>query len=339
MDDAKNFLLGLMQTARERFGNPLISAFAISWIIWNFRLVLIFFGNGDGGWQGKITYIDTKLMPHWRDWLIHGIAIPLASSLFWIYVLPPLLRRIASDHEKNQNLNREAIFTITEARTLSSEEAFRLREVMIKQRAEWQAEKAETLQSLENYSNKQEITLKELDEAKKTIDIQTKEIEELKKQIEKLNAPPPRKQFDFHQKTTEEKARALGLKIKYKNSENPDLVTFDNKSISWPWHPSEYQKFDIQYNHYIKYPIDEMTIAGVIFLINNKHAPIKQPTSSWAHFFMIAGFQNSEELVEKLLIHGFLSGTTSNPDISQNCMSFGIWLKSIGFSSNITIQK
>ena len=136
MDDAKNFVLGIFQTVRERFGNPLVSAFAIAWAIWNFRLLLVLVG--DGGWRDKIVYIDTKLMTEWWHWLLHGTTIPLAAALFWIYVLPPALRKIATDHEKMSNLNREALFQVAETRTLSVQEALEMRAIMIKQRAEWQ---------------------------------------------------------------------------------------------------------------------------------------------------------------------------------------------------------
>ncbi|RLJ40543.1 hypothetical protein [Acidovorax sp. 106] len=156
MDDAKTFVLGIFQTVRERFGNPLVSAFVVAWAIWNFRLLLVFLGSGDGGWKAKISYIDNYLFPKQLDWLIHGSLIPLGIALTWIYLLPPLLRRIAADHEKNLNRTRDAIFSATEVRTLSSEEALHLRSVMIKQRAEWQTEKAETVQSLENFAKRTE---------------------------------------------------------------------------------------------------------------------------------------------------------------------------------------
>lgn len=62
MDDAKEFVASLLKTVRDRLGNPLVSAFTIAWLVWNFRVVLVLVGDGDGGWRAKIDYLDKILL-------------------------------------------------------------------------------------------------------------------------------------------------------------------------------------------------------------------------------------------------------------------------------------
>lgn len=332
MEDAKNFVLGIFQTVKERFGNPLVSAFAVAWAIWNFRLLLVLIGTGDGGWKAKITYIDTVLMPEWWHWGVHGLGIPLVSALIWIYGLPPVLRAVAAFHERTQNETRKAIFEATEARTLSSDEALSMRQVMIKQRAEWLSEKAEVLQSLENL-------VKKLDEANATVHAnlkrdqeRTNEIEALKSEIARLQAPPKPTPFDFSGKPTKEKAAALGLQLLGREPAAPSTISFDGFPVSWPWNPPENRLLNIPHKSLIKHPLDEETIWGMYYLV--KHYPggsNRRTVAEWASSFRESGAKRPDALINLLLLHGVLSGSYEAPEFSAHQVAAVLWLKSIGF--------
>ena len=332
MDDAKNFVLGIFQTGRERFGNPLVSAFAIAWAIWNFRLLLVLVG--DGGWRDKIVYIDTKLMTEWWHWLLHGTTIPLAAALFWIYVLPPALRKIATDHEKMSNLNREALFQVAETRTLSVQEALEMRAIMIKQRAEWQQEKAETAQSLENLQKageKREATIAAL----------KNELEEAQAEITKLKAPPPREKFDYHKQDTGVKAHHFGIRLTQPSHASTPLVLYDDQPVLWPWTPSDHQQFEFPVKGLFLSHAGEETIFSMLALAQHgsRHG---KAIDSWTSVLRSLGVARPDEQVQTLVVHGFLRNIPTNGsvyELHEPGMQFARWLRQIGFSAPSLLAK
>lgn len=333
MDDAKAFMLGLMQTARERFGNPLIGAFAIAWALWNFRIILILVGSGDGGWKAKIEHIDTKLMPHWYDWAIHCYLVPAVFAIVWIYVLPPILRKVAAHHEKNISRNREAIFSVTETRLLSTEEAMHMRQVILKQRAEWLAEKYTHSQALETYAKQFKESSQEIEEKIKKISELKRENEDLLNQISDLKIKKL-EPFEFKGKTTQDKANALDIEFppKDKQFQTAALVTFDGHRIQWPWVISEKNKINLPYEKMLDFPIDQQTFNAMLF-INNNYSNESEPHSiNWKNRLFMAGFDNPEEILRKLIISGYFLEEKEKLIIIPEANSQINWLENIGFS-------
>lgn len=325
MDDAKNFVLGIFQTVRERFGNPLVSAYSIAWAVWNFRLIMVIFGGGDGGWRAKVTYIDKQLMPHWLDWALHGVAIPLGIALLWIYAIPPILRAVATHHERTSNKTRAAIFQVTDTRILSEEEALGMRGVMLKKHAEWISEKAATMQSLENYERTTESLAAQLENARANVTSLMAENEALRK-------PPPREQFDFSGKETFEKATALGLQLAQSDQMVEPLMLFDGKVVNWPWAPSALQRFDIPKEATINGGMSEEALYGMFCLAKSKPAGSLQSRRQWATDLKEYGCSRPEELVQTLFSHGFLSGSNNEPELDVEGRNFVNWLLALGFS-------
>ncbi len=271
-------------------------------------------------------------MPHWWHWVIHGFAVPLVSALIWIFGLPPVLRAVAAYHERTQNETRKAIFAATEARTLSSAEALSMRQVIIKQRGEWQSEKAEVLQSLENL-------VKRLDDANATVQAnltrdqeRANEIESLKGEIANLKAPPPQTPFNFSGKPTKEKAAALGLKLLEREPASPPIISFDGFPVSWPWNPPENRRLNIPHKRLIEHPLDEETIWGMYYLL--KRYPSGSPSQAvvdWVAVFRHLGAKNPDALINHLLLHGMLSGNFHAPTFSIQQITAIHWLRSVGF--------
>ena len=77
----------LRESWLSRAVNPLSGAFAISWIVWNHRLLIALF-LGDLEVADRFEYIDTVLYPSWWHFLGLGVIGPLASALAYIYWLP-----------------------------------------------------------------------------------------------------------------------------------------------------------------------------------------------------------------------------------------------------------
>ncbi len=324
MDDAKNFVLGIFQTVKERFGNPLISAFVIAWGIWNFRLLLVLIGSGDGGWQAKITYIDTKLMVHWWHWAVHGTVVPLLAALLWIYALPPLLRRVAAHHEKHTNLTREALFQITETRTISEDEASEMRSVMLRQRAEWRRDKIETKQSLEDY----ERTVSEKLDRVQALE---KQLQAQKEELEKLKAPPPPQKADFADMGATEIARTLGVYFQSQPSSDPPLILFHGNSIQWPWNPSVEQAFHLPAAATMRGQLSEETMLAMLALSSNVQPGSQMSRTNWAESLKGHGIARPSEQVQMLYQHGFLTGLAIEPKLASEGPTFARWLRLIGF--------
>jgi len=79
----------LSATIRDRMISPLLPSFLISWLVVNFKIVVMFFS--DGSYVGKFEYMDTVMYPSgWCGlsiWL-HWVGLPLLSTLFYIYLYP-----------------------------------------------------------------------------------------------------------------------------------------------------------------------------------------------------------------------------------------------------------
>jgi hypothetical protein len=106
--------------------DPLVSAFAIAWCIWNWRILLVLIGDGDGGWLAKIDYLDKRLMAPSSVWLLHGLVYPLLFACAWIFVLPPILRRDAVFHEGQSHRTKSAVMAALESAPISREEQGRM---------------------------------------------------------------------------------------------------------------------------------------------------------------------------------------------------------------------
>ena len=127
MNEAKQFMMSMMQTMKERIGNPFIGAFAAAWLIWNFKIVLVIIGNGKEGWRDKIKFIFIELMPSDWDWFIHGYLYPGFAAFTWVFILPPVLRFIHVWHEEQANKTKEAIYKATSKKVITKEEELELR--------------------------------------------------------------------------------------------------------------------------------------------------------------------------------------------------------------------
>lgn len=124
MDTVKEFFDAIKGQLAERLANPFTGAFCIAWVIWNFRLLMVF--TGKGTYQEKFLYIDTSLYPDWRYWAMRGVAIPMATAVAYLWAYPRATRWLAEDHRKQQtkvnNLMKaaagEALLSIDESTAL-----------------------------------------------------------------------------------------------------------------------------------------------------------------------------------------------------------------------------
>lgn len=70
----------------ERLSSPLISSFAISWSLWNYKFFVILFSNNSA--LDTFRLIEQVRFPSLLMWVVNGIAVPLALTALYIYALP-----------------------------------------------------------------------------------------------------------------------------------------------------------------------------------------------------------------------------------------------------------
>ncbi|MCG8985852.1 hypothetical protein MI467_03245 [Delftia acidovorans] len=181
MDDAKQVFYSITQTVKERFSNPLIASFVISWCIWNYRLLIVIFGSGEGGWEKKITYISEKIYLYKFDIFLDAFLAPLATALVWIYYLPKIFTIIAKDNARIRKHYELTVQRASKKEILTKEESSKLERHLLERHMTIQKENEDIIHSLRKYT--EEIT--KLNEEKKTLEKLKSDFEKSASELEK----------------------------------------------------------------------------------------------------------------------------------------------------------
>jgi hypothetical protein len=152
VDALKEIWASIRLNMLDRLGNPLAGAFCLSWLVWNFRLVLVTLGSGE--WRPKIDYIDKVLMVSWTDWLVHGYAIPLGISLVWVFLSPFVFRHVMVFHRRQRARTAAAVMVADGTEPVSPEEATQLRLRLRSLSQQWDQERADYLRNNEELSER-----------------------------------------------------------------------------------------------------------------------------------------------------------------------------------------
>ena len=72
----------------ERFRNPILFAFAFTWAISNYKLLVVL--TSSAPFLEKITYIDTVLYPPTESQLSQLILVPTVGALFYVFIFPAI---------------------------------------------------------------------------------------------------------------------------------------------------------------------------------------------------------------------------------------------------------
>lgn len=326
MDEAKSYLLDILQGSRARLSNPFVFAFVISWLLWNFRFVLILVG--DGGWKDKIDYIDSQIVGDTYTWLLNGLFLPCLSAVVWIYALPPVFRTISTHHEKQKNSSNEALLQVSGARAISEGEAVKIRSTILSQRKKWADEKSDIVKSLED------ITTSNIDLLRSNSELQSqilkdsnnfsmelakkdalfakskaefdRQLESKDNEIRELKKPP---QPAYEKLNSQEKAKAIGLRIRDNKTSNSSLVTFENLQVAWPWKLNEFANARVGFQVTARgHIVTEEMVAAMLAI---PLALNKWPESAVVELLSIANVPNpgqSLTLVRELNIFSFVGG-------------------------------
>jgi hypothetical protein len=132
----------------DRLSNPLLGAFCVAWSVWNFRIVVAILGNGD--WREKIEYIDKKLMLTTQDWLFHAYVIPLALAAVYVFLLPPLLRKVTVFHREQAAITARAVMIADGEQPISEAEASKLLARLRAFNDQWDEERTTYLREIDD---------------------------------------------------------------------------------------------------------------------------------------------------------------------------------------------
>ncbi|MDZ4190746.1 hypothetical protein OF113_14060 [Ectopseudomonas chengduensis] len=82
----KDILDAAVDQFRERLSSPLMASFLISWPIWNYKFVLVFFSDMKP--YVKFSYISNQVYPDLLHGLFYGLAGPLLTACFYVGIYP-----------------------------------------------------------------------------------------------------------------------------------------------------------------------------------------------------------------------------------------------------------
>lgn len=106
---------------QERASSPLIGSFVLSWLVWNYRLIMVLLS--DQPVAGRFQYIDTALYGHGWSAAFQLFLGPLLCALTYIFLYPVITKWINGYWFRKQNELKKQRDEIEGARLLTVEES------------------------------------------------------------------------------------------------------------------------------------------------------------------------------------------------------------------------
>lgn len=161
MDSVKEVLESLRGHVRTRLSNPLYAAYIFTWVVLNFRVLLVLFSEGE--WTEKIQYIDERMYPAWWHWAWFGFGYPLLVAIGIVLATPFIQRWISVFLREREKKTVAQLLKIAEETPLPPEEADRLRRRMINERQSRKAEESRLTTEIGELNAQIELLKKEND--------------------------------------------------------------------------------------------------------------------------------------------------------------------------------
>ncbi|SFZ72748.1 hypothetical protein [Chitinimonas taiwanensis] len=122
----------------DRVSSPFLGAYAISWLLWNYKIVLIAVSDMKG--YEKLSYIENNLTSwtsctnfnglysHWANCnLWSNWVFPLTTVLFYIFWWPYINTKIMVAYKKRQNYHKAMQLKMDKQKPISYQEAIKIR--------------------------------------------------------------------------------------------------------------------------------------------------------------------------------------------------------------------
>lgn len=122
----------------ERVSSPLLGAFAISWLAWNYRFMLVLVSSMPVA--EKFAYIDSNIFNSYQNIFLHGTLYPLLTTLSLIFIYPFPAKFVYEYWRTRQRELKEIQQRIDDETPLTREEARELRHETLNARLEFEQE-------------------------------------------------------------------------------------------------------------------------------------------------------------------------------------------------------
>lgn len=122
----------------ERVSSPLLGAFAISWVAWNYRFILVLISSMPVA--ERFAYIDSNIFDSYQNIFLHGTLYPLLTTLSLIFIYPVPAKFVYEYWRKRQRELKEIQQRIDDETPLTREEARELRHETLNARLEFEQE-------------------------------------------------------------------------------------------------------------------------------------------------------------------------------------------------------
>jgi hypothetical protein len=201
----KDLIESLSVGVRDRLVSPLSGAFMVSWLVVNYKFILVFFGGMRT--RDKITYVASDIFPDGLTILLSGAVYPLLGAFVYVYLYPLISIKVL-DYTLTQNRKHQAVrqkidmetpLTVEESVVLKKEINQRIQEIeaaleakaqqvrdLKSKEAEHESEVGVLEVELNNFRAKEKensISLKKLAQFESTLKKRDSSLEELKHQI------------------------------------------------------------------------------------------------------------------------------------------------------------
>ncbi|EPD3671045.1 hypothetical protein ACY0L0_001735 [Serratia marcescens] len=122
----------------DRITSPLLGCFLISWFIWNYRFIFTLFSNLKIA--EKFKYIDSVIYKGTGDYFIYFLALPLLTTVFFIFIYPYPAKFTYEFFRKRQVELKEIQQRLDNETPLTKEEAKKIRSDAIKMSIDFEQE-------------------------------------------------------------------------------------------------------------------------------------------------------------------------------------------------------
>lgn len=146
----------------ERVSSPLLGSFAISWVAWNYRFLLVLVSSIPVA--EKFAYIDDNIFNSYQNIFLHGTLYPLITTLILIFIYPYPAKFVYEYWRTRQRELKEVQQRIDDETPLTREEARELRHETLNARLEFEQE----LERRSDEITRLKETIKELQPREKT---------------------------------------------------------------------------------------------------------------------------------------------------------------------------
>jgi hypothetical protein len=132
------FVKSIKATLYDRTTSPLFGAFAISWLAWNYKLIVVLLSSMSA--QAKFAFIEQQLYGDWRSGLLILGVYPLVTSAAFLFVYPYPARFVYQFWHTQQRTLRNVKQKIDDEALLSVEESRRVRRELTEIQTEYEGQ-------------------------------------------------------------------------------------------------------------------------------------------------------------------------------------------------------